>query len=193
MFGRKKKNNNPDREKKDKNSSAVCEKKGVCNNLDCCENCDNSCQVLDDCKRELEQVKEKLVRVTADLQNFKKRVEKEKFQWMFIAQSELISNLLSIVDDFDRALAEKKKEDISPELVAFLDGFAMISKSLYKFLEKYNVMEITETKRFDPNIHEAISQIDSPDHKAGDIVDVIQKGFMLKDKLLRPAKVVVAK
>jgi len=199
MFGRKK---NKNKENKENNNSSTCEKKSDCDscqNYDkcrcCCEcdGCDVVCKALEGCKQELVQAKEKLIRVTADLQNFKKRVEKEKIQWMHIAQSDLIHDILSIVDDFDRALAEKDKEGVSPELAAFLEGFVMIWKSLYKFLEKYNVTEITQVQQFDPNLHEAISQIDSPDHTSGDIVDVIQKGFMYKEKVLRPAKVVVAK
>lgn len=156
--------------KKNKSKKEECEKKG-----------------------ELEEVKDQLIRVTADLQNFKKRVEKEKIQWINIAQSELIHDILLFVDDFDRALQEKEKQDLSKEVKAFLDGFSMIHKSLYKFLDQYKVSEIKEVQTFDPNLHEAISQIDSPDHKTGEIVSVVQKGFMFKDKVLRPAKVVVAK
>jgi len=153
----------------------------------------NENKALEVCKNQLDDVKGKLVRVSADLQNYKRRVEKEKIQWIQIAQSEIIADLLSVVDDFDRAMVEYEKKELPKELQSFLDGFVMISKSFYKLLEKYNVKEITENKQFDPTLHEAISQIDSPDHKTDEIVEVVQKGYMLKDKVLRPAKVVVAK
>jgi len=153
----------------------------------------NENRELESCKKQLDEVKRKLVRVSADLQNFKKRVEKEKIQWITIAQAEIISGILSVVDDFDRAMVEYEKKELPQELKSFLDGFVMISKSFYKFLEKYNVKEITENKHFDPTLHEAISQIDSPDHNTDEIVEVVQKGFMRKDKILRPAKVIVAK
>jgi len=148
---------------------------------------------LQACQKELETYKDKFVRVAADFKNFKGRVEKEKASWIHIAQSELMHDLLSIVDDFDRALQEKKEQAVSEEVAAFLDGFVMIRKSLYKFLENYKVAEITEIKQFDPNLHEAIAQVDSDKHESGDIVEVLQKGFMFKDLVLRPAKVVVAK
>jgi len=187
MFGRKKKKNPKSVGMENKDVSSSCEEECVC------DTCENSRHLLENCNQELMQTKEQLVRVTADLQNFKKRVDKERVQWAYIAQSDLIQDILSIIDNFDRALAQKNQEDLSPELAAFLDGFAMISKSLYKFLEKYKVTEITQIKNFDPNFHEAISQIDFPDYTSGEIIEVIQKGFMFKDKVLRPAKVVVAK
>ena len=148
---------------------------------------------LEVCRQELRDLKERFVRVSADLQNYSKRVEKEKAQWIKIAQSELLLDLLSVVDDFDRALQETKKEEVSKELSVFVDGVEMIHKSFYKFLNKNDVKEISEIKIFNPILHEAISQIDSPDHKSGEIIEILQKGFMLKDKVLRPAKVVVAK
>jgi len=148
---------------------------------------------LEACKTELQGLKERYIRVSADLQNYAKRVEKEKAQWIRIAQSELLLDLLAVVDDFDRALQESKKMDVPTGCSAFVDGVAMIYKSFFKFLKKNEVAEISEMTIFDPHLHEAISQIDSPDHKSGEIVEVLQKGFMLKDKILRPAKVVVAK
>ena len=174
MFRKKK--NEPAEEKKDKTQKNEQSKEQMC--------CD--CQ-------QLQELKEKFIRVSADLQNYRKRVEKEKAQWIKIAQSELLTDLLSVVDDFDRALQESKKEGVPKELSVFVDGLEMIYKSFYKFFDKYGIKEITEIKIFDPNLHEAISQIDSPDHQSGEIIQVLQKGFMLKDNVLRPAKVVVAK
>jgi len=147
---------------------------------------------LELCKNELHEWKEKWVRARADLENFTKRVEKEKIEWIRIAHSEVLKDLLTIVDDFDRALHLKEQTDVSSQVKPFLEGFIMISKSLYKFLEKYGITEITETT-FDPQLHEAIAQIESKDHNSGEIVEVMQKGFLIKDVVLRPAKVVVAK
>ena len=146
-----------------------------------------------DCNQELQDWKEKYMRARADLDNFSKRVEKERIQWITIAHSEILNDLLAVVDNFDRALNPKEKKDLPKEVQIFLDGFTMISKSFYKFLDSYSVKEITDTKLFDPQLHEAIAQIESADHKSGDIVEVMQKGFMIKDKVLRPAKVIVAK
>jgi len=153
----------------------------------------NSENDLESCKKELGALKERLMRISADLQNYKRRIEKEKVQWMNIAQSELLIDLLPIFDDLDRALQEIKKEEEITEVKLFVEGFEMISKLFYKFFDKYGIKEIVETKKFDPNLHEAISQVESPDHNAGEIVEILQKGFMLRDKVLRPAKVVAAK
>jgi len=153
----------------------------------------NSENDLESCKKELGALKERLMRISADLQNYKRRIEKEKVQWMNIAQSELLIDLLPIFDDLDRALQEIKKEEEITEVKLFVEGFEMIRKLFYKFFDKYGIKEIVETKKFDPNLHEAISQVESPDHNAGEIVEILQKGFMLRDKVLRPAKVVAAK
>lgn len=165
-----------------KKNNKVAEKEGDDKNLD---------NDLENCMQELQEWKSRFVRVSADLENFRRRVEKERIDWMRVAQAEVLQDLLSVVDDFDRALQEGEKSD--SDIASFLEGFSLISKSLYKLLEKYGVTEITEHKTFDPNLHEAIAQVDSPDHQSGEIVQVMQKGFMLKDKVLRPAKVTVAK
>ncbi len=148
---------------------------------------------LENCQNELQQSKESLIRLSADFDNYKRRIEKEKIAWIEMAKSDLLSDILDIVDNFDRAMLEQKKTEQNKDLTAWLSGFEMIYKSLYKFLEQNNVKEITDFKGFNPEFHEAISQIESPEHKSGDIVSVLQKGFLLKDKVLRPAKVIVAK
>ncbi|KKP29126.1 MAG: Protein GrpE [candidate division TM6 bacterium GW2011_GWF2_30_66] len=172
---------------KDVKEDSCCNSDAVCK-----EAYDKVFQELVICKKELEDGKERLVRVTADLQNFQRRVEKEKVQWINIAQTELLHGVLSVVDDFDRAMQESEKE-LSPEVKVFFDGFSMTYKSFCKFLDDIGVKEITETKKFDPALHEAISQIDSVDNESGDIVVVAQKGYMFKNQVLRPAKVVVSK
>jgi len=145
------------------------------------------------CEKEIEEWKAKFVRSTADFENFSRRMEKEKGRWISKARSELIVDLLVVVDDFDRALEENCKKEHEEGIKTFLDGFDMIRKTLYKILGTYGVIEILETKVFDPNLHEAVVQVDSEDHKSGEIVQVLQKGFMVKDQVIRPAKVSVAK
>ncbi len=148
---------------------------------------------LDACQVECEQWKSKFVQVSADMQNYKRRVEKEQSMWARRAQEDVLVKLLTIVDDFDRALAEHEKHERTPELDSWLEGFELIGKGLYKFLGNMNVVEIKQMQDFDPTLHEAIAQVDMPDKSEGDIVDVVQKGFMFGDEVLRPAKVTVAK
>ena len=146
---------------------------------------------LESCLVERDAWKERFLRVNADWENYKKRVEKERAQTMHASQAALLTDLLAIVDDFDRALAEHHER--TPELDAWLKGFAMIHASFLKLLESYGVKEMAHYAEFDPMYHEALTQVDTSDYESGAIVDVMQKGYMFKDQVLRPAKVSVAK
>jgi molecular chaperone GrpE len=148
---------------------------------------------LDVCKQSCQEWKDKYVHVSADLQNYKRRIEKEQAAWIDRAQGEVLVRLLSIVDDFDRALSEHYNRERTPDLDQWLKGFELIGKELYKFLQDMQVTEIKDTIYFDPTLHEAIVQVEDAQRSSGEIVDVIQKGFMFKDRVLRPAKVTVAK
>lgn len=148
---------------------------------------------LEICRNDLQQARDSLLRLGADFDNYKRRIEKEKINWIEMVKSDMLLDILDIVDNFDRAMSEQKKTEQNKDLSAWLFGFEMIYKSLYKFLEQNSVKEITNFASFDPEFHEAISQIESEGRNPGDIVSVAQKGFMLKDKVLRPAKVIVAK
>lgn len=146
-----------------------------------------------DCCAELEELKHKLLVSRADFENFKKRIQKEKQDWIASAQGHVITDILSVIDDFDRAFHEYRKQENSTEKDMWLKGFELIYASLYKLLDKYHVREIKEVQTFDPTLHEAVMHVDAPDHESGTIVHVLQKGFMLNDVVLRPAKVSVAK
>ncbi|NRB21383.1 nucleotide exchange factor GrpE [Candidatus Dependentiae bacterium] len=145
------------------------------------------------CEQELADLKEKYVRSVADFDNYKRRSEQERARWALSAQSAVFVDLLAIVDNFDRAQAEHEKKERTPKMDVWLQGFELIGKSLYKLLDKYNVKPVKDNKTFNPELHEALVQVDSQDHESGQIVDVLQKGFTFKGELLRPAKVSVAK
>ncbi len=148
---------------------------------------------LETCKVELQVWKDKFLHVQADLENFTKRVSKERAHWELQAQVGLLKDLLPVIDNFDRATAEAAKEELSEDMKSWLDGFSMIHKGLHAFLKSSGIQEIDTSQGFDPELHEAITQIESADHESGAIVEVMEKGFMFKDHVLRPAKVVVAK
>ena len=145
------------------------------------------------CQQELATWKEKCLRVSADLDNFRRRMEKEQVRWMQVAQAQLLKDLLSIVDDFDRALSHKEKLEFTPEVAEWVSGVAMINTSFTKILSQSGLTKISETKTFDPELHEAVVQVDSPEHNAGEIVEVLQKGYRFNQQVLRPSKVSVAK
>jgi len=147
----------------------------------------NEISNLEICQQEIAQYKDQLARVSADFDNYKKRMNREQIQWMQTAQTMVIKDLLTVIDNFERALSQKTDETASMYV-----GIEMIYKSVVQLLTKYGVKEFSEYKEFDPELHEALMHAESADHTPGQIVQVLEKGFMMKDKVLRPAKVTVA-
>jgi len=145
------------------------------------------------CKKENEQLKDQYLRVKADFENFKRRMEKDQVQWFKNAQAQVFSDLLEVIDNFDRAFEQKENMEKTDDLKGWLQGFELIHKSLQNLLKKYEVQEVTEMTDFNPELHEALVQVESSDHKTGQIVDVMNKGYRFKGQLIRPAKVTVAK
>lgn len=148
---------------------------------------DNAAQSGSDgakCLAELSMWQDQCKRISAEFENFKRRVDRDKIAWSQIAKESILLELLSFVDTFEIALQQKDGVDHA--------GIEMVYQSLLKLLAKHDVVVMTQTKEFDPQFHEAIMQIESADHQSGQIVNVLSKGFMVKDKVLRPAKVCVA-
>jgi molecular chaperone GrpE len=133
---------------------------------------------------------EKYVQLAADFQNYKKRVENERLEWSFEAQKKIIVGLLHIVDNFERALLQERTRDNGNE--SWLAGFEMIYQSIEKLLQTFGVQEITDFSLFNPKYHEALMQVESESHASGDIVQVLQKGYTMNDRVIRPATVSVA-
>lgn len=157
------------------------------NQMNQTESQENLTQQLKECQEQKDNWKDQCLRTAADFENYKKRADKERALWATAAQSAVLSDLIAIVDDFDRAFASLGQKNESNA------GFELIYKALQKLLEKYGVQEMKEVATFNPEKHEAINQVESADHKSGDIVQVLQKGYTFKNEVLRPAKVSVAK
>jgi len=145
------------------------------------------------CQTAMTEWKNKSLYVTADFENFKRRHEKERAQWMSTAQEQVLKDFISIADDFDRAIAEYAKYEPTPDMKIWAQGFIMIDKALRALLAKHDVREMTDYTEFNPTFHEAIMQVDSPNHESGAIVAVLQKGYLFKGAVLRPAQVSVAR
>jgi len=149
---------------------------------------------LDEIKQQLTEVTEekdeylnKLKRLKADFVNYRNRAKKEKQQIEAKTKIEIISSLLPVIDNFERAL---KSVDEDSE---FLSGVKMIHKQLIDVLKKEGLEVIdTEGKEFDPAYHEAVMQVEAEDVDSGFIVEEIQRGYMMEDKVVRPAMVKVA-
>lgn len=145
---------------------------------------------LNQCKATLAEWQEKYARLTADLENYKKRTIKERSAWAESAQEKLLFPLLTIVDNFDRAM--EFKPEVSQELQSWIDGIAMIHTAFADFLKNAGVKEMSYDT-FNPELHEALMQVDSDEKESGEIVQVMEKGYLLNDRVLRPAKMSIAK
>lgn len=140
-------------------------------------------------QQELDEQKDKYIRLYSEFDNFRRRTAKEKLELIQSANEQLLQKLLPVADDFDRA--EKSFKDKNDKE---LEGFFLIANKFRKTLEQsgVKVMEINAQTEFNPDLHEAITQIPVPDaSQKGKIVDVVEKGYLLNDKVIRFAKVVV--
>src|ERR1051325_7014043 len=136
---------------------------------------------------------ERLLRTTADFDNFKKRAAREKQEAIRYANEGLLEKLVPVLDNFDMALAaaQTSSADAAQSLQT---GVAMIFQQLKKVLTDAGLEEVDAAgQRFDPNWHEAVSQAESAEVPEGHVVQQLRKGYKLRDRLLRPATVVVAK
>jgi molecular chaperone GrpE len=136
---------------------------------------------------------DRLLRTAADLENFKKRAARERGEAAQSANVALLQKLLPVLDHFEMAqtAAQTAKDD---KLASLQDGIAMIQQQLKSILAETGLEEIDAAgKPFDPMLHEAVSQMESNDVPEGHVLQQIRKGYKLRDRLLRPAAVVVAK
>jgi molecular chaperone GrpE len=138
-------------------------------------------------RAENQQLKDRYLRTLADFENFRKRAEREKSDFRRYALAESMRELLPVLDNFDRALEHAESGD------DFHKGVLLIYKQLFDALQKSGLKTIDEAGvRFDPNIHEAVIREEDPSVPSQTVTGVLQKGYFLHDRLLRPALVKVA-
>ncbi|NIS79960.1 MAG: nucleotide exchange factor GrpE [Anaerolineales bacterium] len=146
---------------------------------------------LDRLRQESEEYLDGWQRARAEFANFKKRVEREQAEARARITADILSRYLDVIDDFERALREYPSND---ESLAWVKGIYMIYEKLLLILEAEGVELIpAEGEVFDPNIHEAISYEDSEDHHDGQVIEVLKQGYLLGERVIRPALVRVAK
>jgi molecular chaperone GrpE len=138
---------------------------------------------------------DRLLRTAADFENFKKRAARERQESAQSATAALVNKLLPVLDHFEMAqAAARNAPDRQNGTVALQDGIAMIQQQLKGILAETGLEEVDANGRpFDPTLHEAVSQLETADVPEGQVVQQIRKGYKLRDRLLRPATVVVAK
>jgi len=134
---------------------------------------------------------DRLVRLTADFDNYKKRAARERQEAISFANENLLSRLVPVLDAFEMALAAASNE---PAAKSLQTGILMVSNQLKSILAEAGLEEIEAGgKPFDPNLHEAVSQQESTDAPDGQVIRQIRRGYKFRNRLLRPAGVIVAK
>ena len=141
-------------------------------------------------EEKLAELQDRYLRLTAEYDNFRKRTLKEKIDLQKSANENLLQALLPVADDFDRGLQSVNE---ATDIEAVKEGLRLISGKFQGFLTQQGVKEIDAVKKeFDTDLHEAITKIPAPTKKLrGKVVDVVQKGYLLNDKVLRYSKVVI--
>lgn len=145
---------------------------------------------LDEVLAKVEEFKAALQRERADFSNFRKRVDRERAELRPSIVADTIAKFLPIVDDFERAI-ENTPDDLKES--DWFKGFAMIHKKFQSVLEQYGIETINPVgEPFDHNLHDAIGSEDTDEYESGTVIDVLQKGYMMNGRCIRPAMVRVA-
>jgi molecular chaperone GrpE len=142
---------------------------------------------------ELAELKDRYLRLAAEYDNFRRRNLKERQDLHNYANESLVKELLPAVDNLERAVVHGRKEEQRADSDNLLQGIELTYRSLVQILGRFGVVEIeAEGKPFDPQVHEAVRRVATNEHPPGTVLEVYQKGYLLKDRLLRPAMVAVA-
>ena len=131
---------------------------------------------------------DRLLRLAADFENYKKRAARERAEYVALANERLLTELLPVLDDLERALAAAEEH----EEAQLEEGVRLVHRSLASLLERNGVAVIPTDGKFDPHVHEALLAQPAEDREQGDVLDVVQKGYKLGDRVVRPARVIVA-
>ncbi len=145
--------------------------------------------VVEELRREKDSLQDRLLRTAAEFDNYRKRVDRERRDLADYMKADVLAEILPIVDNFERALQAP-----SSDADSMRKGVELIYKQMVDFLRKRGVTPIEALGAdFDPNFHQAVIHETSPAHREGEVIEELQRGYMLGDKLLRPAMVKVAK
>ncbi|MBP1968716.1 molecular chaperone GrpE [Virgibacillus natechei] len=154
------------------------------------ENLDSQETVIAELKQEKDETQQRLLRLQAEFDNFKKRSQKEKEATNKYKSQDLVSELLPALDNFERALQVEVSESNS----SLIEGITMVYQQLKDALTSQGIEEIeTKGKPFDPNLHHAVMQVEDEEFETNTVVEELQKGYLLKDRVIRAAMVKVNK
>jgi len=143
------------------------------------------------CEEKIKGLEEALLRSQAELINYKRRKDEEVTRMLKYAEEDIVKEFLPILDNFERAI-KMDDNNLDDEVSKFLEGFKMVYTQIKNMLEKFEVKEIESLgKEFDPLYHQAVMKDNNADKESGIILEVFQKGYMYKDRVIRPAMVKV--
>ncbi len=152
---------------------------------------------IPDVETEVALMKDQLLRALAEAENVRRRAARDKEDALKYSISSFARDLLAVADNLQRALetlSDDKTEELSSEVKSFLEGVIMTEKELLNVFEKHGIKKITPLgEKFDHGFHQAMLEMESNEHPAGTVVQLMQAGYILNDRLLRPALVGVAK
>ncbi|MFD1018813.1 nucleotide exchange factor GrpE [Thalassobacillus hwangdonensis] len=144
---------------------------------------------MDRLKQEKDEIQNRLLRLQADYDNFRRRTVKDREADRKYRSQDLVTELVPVLDNFDRALKIEVSDDSSK---GFVDGIKMVYQQLKAALEKEGVEEIpAEGEQFDPNFHQAVMQVEDENYESNVVIEELQKGYKLKDRVIRPSMVKV--
>ena len=148
-------------------------------------------KALEEKEKEIKDLKDKYLRAYAEMENMKKRLEKEKRDAIEYANESLLKEILPFIDNIERAIEHANENS---KIEDFIKGIELTLDQLLKSLEKFGVKQISaKNQPFDPNYHEAMSVVETEEVEPNIVVEEMQKGYVLKNRLLRPSLVTVSK
>ena len=146
---------------------------------------------IDELEAEIQEHKDRILRISAEFENYKKRSAKEMDDFRKFANETLFKQLLTVVDNLERAICSGEE---CSDAEALLKGIKMTHKEIMKLFDTFNVKPVkAQGEPFDPVFHQAVSQQESDDYPENTVINELQKGYTLNDRLIRPSMVVVSK
>jgi molecular chaperone GrpE len=156
---------------------------------------DDELSEIERLRAEVAEWEDKFLRTHASFENSKRLLAKDKATAVAYANESFASDILSVIDSLDSALnmINVDESENNEFMKKMKEGLTLVDEQLHKVLEKHHIKPVDCNKEYDPNVHQAIMQVESDKHNSGDIVQVLQKGYTIKDRVLRPAMVSTAK